>query len=67
MTRENGCIMTGYRMKLSGGRSVGTHRDMSVVLSADARAAPGRRTALEALGDLGFEMVSAATTPEVKR
>ena len=46
----------------------GTRRDLPVVLSADART-PHQAvvTALEALGDLGFEKVSIATTPEVKR
>ncbi len=49
-------------------RSAGTHRDLPVVLSADART-PHQSvvTALEALGELGFEKVSIATTPEAKR
>jgi len=49
-------------------RSAGTRRDLPVVLSADARSQhPAVVTALEALGELGFEKVSIATTPEVKR
>lgn len=49
-------------------RSAGTQRNLPVVLSADART-PHQSvvTALEALGELGFERVSIATTPEVKR
>ena len=45
-------------------RVAGPGRDMSVVLSADART-PHQSvvTALEALGGLGFERVSIATTP----
>jgi biopolymer transport protein ExbD len=49
-------------------RSAGTRRDLPVVLSADARSQhQAVVTALEALGELGFEKVSIATTPEVKR
>ena len=45
-------------------RVAGPGRDMSVVLSADART-PHQSvvTALEALGGLGFERISIATTP----
>lgn len=49
-------------------RSAGDRRDLPVVLSADARTQhQAVVTALEALGELGFEKVSIATTPEVKR
>lgn len=49
-------------------RSAGARRDLPVVLSADARSQhQAVVTALEALGELGFEKVSIATTPEVKR
>jgi biopolymer transport protein ExbD len=48
--------------------AAGARRDLPVVLSADART-PHQAvvTALEALGELGFERVSIATTPEAKR
>ena len=49
-------------------RSAGERRDLPVVLSADARSQhQAVVTALEALGELGFEKVSIATTPEAKR
>ncbi len=49
-------------------RSAGDRRDLPVVLSADARSQhQAVVTALEALGELGFEKVSIATTPEAKR
>ncbi len=49
-------------------RSAGDRRDLPVVLSADARSQhQAVVTALEALGEEGFEKVSIATTPEVKR
>jgi len=49
-------------------RSAGERRDLPVVLSADARSQhQAVVTALEALGELGFEKVSIATTPEPKR
>jgi biopolymer transport protein ExbD len=48
--------------------AAGAQRGLPVVLSADART-PHQSvvTALEALGELGFEKVSIATTPEAKR
>lgn len=49
-------------------RYAGTRRDLPVVLSADARSEhQAVVTALEALGEEGFEKVSIATTPEVKK
>jgi biopolymer transport protein ExbD len=49
-------------------RVAGTRRDLPVVLSADARSEHHAVvTALEALGEEGFEKVSIATTPEAKK
>jgi biopolymer transport protein ExbD len=49
-------------------RVAGDRRDLPVVLSADARTQhQAVVTAMEALGDLGFQRLSIATTPEVKR
>ena len=49
-------------------RAAGERRDLPVVLSADARSQhQSVVTALEALGEAGFEKVSIATTPVVKR
>ena len=49
-------------------RAAGTRRDLPVVLSADARSShQAVVTALEALGETGFEKVSIATTPEAQR
>lgn len=49
-------------------RVAGTRRDLPVVLSADARSEhQAVVTALEALGEEGFEKVSIATTPEPKK
>jgi biopolymer transport protein ExbD len=49
-------------------RSAGVRRDLPVVLSADARTQhQAVVTAMEALGELGFERLSIATAPETKR
>lgn len=49
-------------------RSAGTRRDLPVVLNVDARTQhQAVVTAMEALGDLGFERLSIATAPETKR
>jgi biopolymer transport protein ExbD len=49
-------------------RVAGDRRDLPVVLSADARTQhQAVVTAMEALGELGFEKLSIATTPETKR
>ncbi|HTA65849.1 MAG TPA: biopolymer transporter ExbD [Xanthomonadaceae bacterium] len=49
-------------------RSAGTRRDLPVVLSVDARTQhQAVVTAMEALGELGFERLTIATAPETKR
>ncbi len=49
-------------------RVAGDRRDLPVILSADARTQQQAVvTAMEALGDLGFQKLSIATTPEIKR
>ncbi|HEY2345001.1 MAG TPA: biopolymer transporter ExbD [Xanthomonadaceae bacterium] len=49
-------------------RSAGSRRDLPVVLSVDARTQhQAVVTAMEALGELGFDKLSIATAPETKR
>jgi len=49
-------------------RAAGERRDLPVVLTVDARTQhQAVVTAMEALGELGFEKLSIATAPETKR
>ena len=49
-------------------RSAGDRRDLPVVLTVDARTQhQAVVTAMEALGELGFDKLSIATAPETKR
>ncbi len=49
-------------------RAAGSRRDLPVVLTVDARTQhQAVVTAMEALGELGFEKLSIATAPETKR
>lgn len=49
-------------------RSAGSRRDLPVLLTVDARAQhQSVVTAMEALGELGFDKLSIATAPETKR